>query len=159
MSRRVILPENLMIIGPADSSHRFKNTDDHRVMEYVSHYDTLCDQGVKIISKEQLERFGASFIEDELNAMCCSHIYVSLDVDVSAFCGVLATRFTDLPGTEISLILKAVSAITNQISSNQFSLAGFDVMEVDIYKVGAKLKSAMSDRTKDLIQQYVSLFL
>jgi hypothetical protein len=42
------------------------------------------------------------------------------------------------------------------ISSQRFSLAGLDIMEIDIYKLGVKLKDSIEDHTEDFIDNYVT---
>ena len=113
---------------------------------------------MKIIDKDQLQHVGPAAVENALTQLRCSYLYVSLDVDVSANCGVLATRFTDLVGCEISSVLEAALKVRELLSSRRFSLAGLDVMEIDIYKLGAKLRSGMEDQTPSFIKDYVTLF-
>lgn len=155
----IILPQNLVIIGPGDNADKFNNSVDPRVSDYVRHYNLLLKKGVKIITQDQLKQSGTALVNKTVNKLKCPNLYVSLDVDVSALCGVLATRFTDLVGIEMSLILKAASQITDLIALNKFSLAGLDVMEIDVYKIGAQLSDGMKDCTEDFIRQYTSLFL
>ncbi len=117
-------------------------------------------RGLKIISKERLQQFGSDAIQKDLHQLIrCSNLYISLDVDVSAQCGVLAARFVDLVGTEISLILEVAFKVAELLSSNRFSLVGLDIMEIDIHKVGAKLRNGIEDQTGDLTQKFASIFM
>ena len=159
IEKEIILPKNLIIIGPADSVESLRDLRDQRVREYVCHYDSLEDRGIKIISRNRLQRLGPALIQHVLEQLQCSQLYISLDVDVSAQCGVLATRFIDLVGTETTLILEAVLQIAEFLSSGRFSLVGLDIMEVDIYKIGAKLESGVEDRTGEFIQKFISILL
>lgn len=159
IERKIILPKNLIIIGVGDSPDRLRNSNDKRVMEYVRHYDSLLKKGVKIISKDQLRQFGAATIHNHLDQLECSNLYVSLDVDVSAKRGVLATRFIDPVGTETSIILDAALKVAELLSLNRFSLVGLDIMEIDIHKIGAKLRSGIEDSTRDFIEEFLSIFI
>jgi arginase family enzyme len=125
----------------------------------VHHYDSLLDRGVKIISKDQVRRFGTAVIKEGLNRVDCSNLYLSLDADVSALCGVLAARFLDLVGTEISAILEATVEIAKLLSSNRFTLVGVDVMEIDIHKIGAKLNNNMEDKTGYFVEEFLSVLM
>jgi hypothetical protein len=82
-----------------------------------------------------------------------------LDVDVSAFSGVLATRFLDHVGTEISAILETTVEIAKLLSSNRFRLIGVDVMEIDVHKIGARLNNGIEDRTEYFIQEFLSILM
>jgi arginase family enzyme len=159
IEQEIILPVNLIIVGPGDSADKLRNLNDKRVMEYVYHYDSLLERGVKIITKDQLQQFGPAVIHKDLDQLKCSNLYISLDVDVSAQCGVLATRFIDLLGTETSLILEGVFNVGELLSSKRFSLVGLDIMEIDIHRIGAKLRSGMEDRTGDFIQKFISMLI
>lgn len=159
VEEKIILPVNLIIVGTADGIEELRSSNDRRAREYVHHYDFLLDRGVKIISKDQVRRFGTAVIKKALDTIECSNLYLSLDVDVSALCGVLATRFLDLVGTGISAILEATVEIAKLLSSNRFTLVGVDVMEIDIHKIGAKLNNGMEDKTGYLIQEFLSILM
>jgi arginase family enzyme len=159
VEEEIILPANLIIVGTADRIEELRNLNDRRVREYVRHYDLLLNRGVKIISKQQLRRLGTPLVKKVLDTIECPNLYISLDVDVSAFSGVLATRFLDLIGTEISAILEATVEIAKLLSSNRFTLVGVDVMEIDIHKIGARLNNGMEDKTGYFIQEFVSILM
>ncbi len=99
IEEEVMLPGNLILIGPGDDGERWRESNDPRVMEYVRHYDSLLERGVKIISRDRLKKSGPSTIRNELDQLKCSHLYISLDVDVSAQRGVLGARFIDQVGS------------------------------------------------------------
>jgi arginase family enzyme len=157
MDKGLILPENLVIVGVRDNADRLRKLTDKRVKKYVRYYDSLCERGVKIIGKDQLQDDGPAAIQNLLNQLQCSKLYISLDIDVSAHCGVLATRFTDVPGTEISSILEVAHKVGELLASRRFSLVGLDIMEIDIHKLGAKLKDGIEDQTQTFIQNYTTL--
>ena len=155
IGEKIILPKNLIVIGPGDNAEKLRTLSDKRVVDYMRHYDSLVERGVKIISKDQLQQSGPATIQKDLDQLECSKLYVSLDVDVSAQCGVLATRFVDLVGTEISIILEAAFNIVELLSLHRFSLVGLDIMEIDIQKIGARLSSGIEDRTRDFIREFI----
>ena len=79
-------------------------------------------------------------------------------MDVSTHCGVFATRFADVLGTETSLVLRIARKVRETLlSSHRFTLAGLDIMEIDVYKLGAKLKDGIEDETQNFIQDYMAL--
>ncbi len=151
----IIFPANLILIGPSDDADKWRKSKNNRVMEYVRHYDSLMERGVKIISRDQLKKLGPTTVQKELDQLKCSHLYISLDVDVSAQCGVLAARFIDLVGTETNLVLETVSEVAGLLSSKRFGLAGLDVMEIDIHRVGAELEDGLKDQTENFIQKFI----
>lgn len=152
-----ILPENLVLVGVGDHADTLRKLTDRRVKEYVRNYDSLSQRGVKIIDKDQLQHAGPAAVENALTQLRCSHLYISLDVDVSANCGVLATRFTDVVGSEISSVLEVALKVRELLSRHRFSLAGLDIMEIDIYKLGAKLNSGIQDETPNFVKDYMAL--
>lgn len=157
IEKGIILSTNLILIGPADNADKLRKLNDKRVMEYVRHYGFLIERGVKIISRDQLQEQGPVIIQKELDQLKCSHLYISLDVDVSAQCGVLAARFIDLVGTEMTLVLETVLKVAGLLSSKRFGLAGLDIMEIDIHKIGAKLEDGIEDQTENFIQKFIAL--
>jgi arginase family enzyme len=159
IEKEIILPENLIIVGSGDSADKLRNLSDRRVIEYVRHYDSLLERGVKVITKEELLQFGPAVVQDSLDRLKCSKLYISLDVDVSAYCGVLGARFLDVVGIENSLILETASKVLESFCLHKFLLVGIDIMEIDIYKIGAKLSSGVEDQTEDFIRKFINLFV
>ena len=159
MKSGTILPGNLVIVGPADSEDSVKETKDRRVRDYYHHLKHLRGMGVRIVSSVQLKQGGAISLANILEEMECSNLYISLDVDVSAQRGVLATRFIEAEGSPCSTILEMVREVAEMISSERFSLIGFDVMEIDVHKIGAKLKSGQEDQTGEFIKEFISSLL
>jgi arginase family enzyme len=159
IEQEVILPANLVLIGPADDADKWRKSRDGRVREYVRHYDSLGKRGVRIISGDRLKTSGPNTVQEALDQLNCSHLYVSLDVDVSAQCGVLAARFNDLAGTETDLVLEAVGRVAGSLSSKRFELAGLDVMEIDIHRIGAELEDGLKDQTENFVRTFVGLLV
>jgi arginase family enzyme len=159
IEEKIILPPHLIIVGTADGIGKLRGSNDRRAKEYVHHHDFLLDRGVRIIGKDQVERCGFSLVKKALDTVECSNLYLSLDVDVSALCGVLATRFTDVVGTEISTILEATVEIAELLSSNRFTLVGLDVMEIDIHKIGVRLNNGIEDRTGYFVSEFLSILM
>jgi arginase family enzyme len=91
--------------------------------------------------------------------MGCSNLYVSLDVDVSALRGVLATRFIEAEGSPCSTILQIVREAAEVISTERFCLIGLDVMEIDVHKIGAILPGGHEDQTGHFIKGFIASLL
>jgi arginase family enzyme len=159
MQSGTILPGNLVIVGPTDSEDSVKETEDRRVRDYCSHLRQLRKMGVRIVSNVQLKQDGATSLANILEETECSNLYISLDVDVSAQRGVLATRFIEAEGSPCSTILQMVREVAEVISSERFCLVGFDVMEIDVHKIGARLESGQEDQTGEFIKEFVSSLL
>jgi hypothetical protein len=80
-------------------------------------------------------------------------------VDVSAQRGVLAARFLEPEGSPCSTILKTVGQVAEMISSGRFCLAGLDVMEMDVHRVGARLRNGQEDQTGEFVKEFVASLL
>jgi arginase family enzyme len=159
MDLGAILPQNLIIIGPADGPEPLRDLDDPRIVSYVRHYDALVERGVTLISQSDLEIGGPESLKKALTALPCQNLYLSIDVDISALQGVLAARFIDQTGCDTDLVLQAAALIADQVHSGKFRLVGLDIMEMDVHKIGARLKSGDEDGTSDFLRDYISLFL
>jgi arginase family enzyme len=157
IDEKVIRPSNLVIVGVGDHGEGWKHSKDRSVMEYVKHYDALLGQGVRIVSRDVLKRSGPAAVERELVQLRCSDLYVSLDVDVSAQRDVLAARYLDLAGTEKGLILETLAEILRFRASSGIRLAGFDIMEIDIHRLGAELPDGSRDGTEDFVREFLLL--
>lgn len=151
-----ILPGNVIIIGAGDVGDYFRGQEDERIREYVRHYQQLQERGVKVIGQSVLNGRDRVDLKTILNLMECSNLYISLDVDVSAQCDVLAARFIELKGTPMRIIEQIVGQLVGLISQERFMLVGFDIMEIDVHKIGARLSSGIQDRTTMLIRRMVS---
>jgi len=159
MKSGTILPGNLVIVGPADSEEGVKETKDRRVRDYYDHLRHLREMGVRTVSRVQLEQGETTSLANILEETECSNLYISLDVDVSAQRGVLATRFMEAEGSPCSTILQMVGEVAEMISRKRFSLIGFDVMEIDVHKIGARLESGQEDQTEEFLREFISLLL
>jgi arginase family enzyme len=157
IEEKVMLPGNIILIGPGDDGEKWRESNDPRVMEYVRHYDSLQERGVKIISRDRLKKSGPSTIRNELDQLKCSHLYISLDVDVSAQRGVWGARFIDQAGSQTTLILDTVSEVIKGLSSKRTGLAGFDIMEIDVHRVGAELGEGLKDQTESFLRRFIFL--
>ena len=159
MDQGVILPQNLIIIGPADGPEPFRGLDDPRIASYVRHYDALVERGVTPISQADLKTGGPELLKKALAALPCQNMYLSLDVDISALRGILAARFFDQAGCDMDIVLQTIALISDQVHSGRFRLVGLDIMEMDVHKIGARLKSGDEDGTSNFLREYMSLFL
>lgn len=159
MKSGTILPGNLIIVGAADTEDRLKETEDPRVVDYQSHLGDLGRMGVRTLSRVELEQGGAGVLTGMLQEMECSNLYISLDVDVSALRGVLATRFIESEGSPCSTILRMAGEVAEMIADQRFCLIGLDVMEIDVHKLGARLEGGQTDRTGEFVKEFVSTLL
>jgi hypothetical protein len=52
-----------------------------------------------------------------------------------------------------------VREVAEVISSERCCLAGFDVMEIDVHRIGARLGSGQEDQTGGFIKEFISSLL
>ncbi len=154
-----IPPGNLLIAGPAEGRDSGWGKTDRRVRDYYSHLRQLEEMGVSILSRPEIEEGGTTSLANLLEKMECPNLYISLDVDVSAQRGVLATRFIEPVGSPCSTILQGVREVAEMIAGGRFCLAGLDVMEIDVHRIGAKLGSGLEDHTGEFAKEFVTTLL
>jgi hypothetical protein len=46
--------------------------------------------------------------------------------------------------------------VAGLLSSKRFGLAGLDVMEIDIHRVGVELEDGLKDQTENFIQKFIA---
>ncbi len=122
LREKIIRPEHLWIVGTQDLD-QFR---EHAKSLYTRRILPLIDQGLHIVSKEELVNIG---IPDEMEGPT----YISFDVDVGSLASVLAARFLNYIGLNREQFLRVISSLSERIKTKQIELIGLDVMEIDVH--------------------------
>jgi len=158
LERNLIQPRNLIAVGITDyPSKAFGEIDDPRVKAYIDFFKALEKTGACLIPRSDLLKNGSKHsLEKALQELNVKHVYLSLDIDVGYLASVYACRFPSSSGLSISQIRDVFQSLANSFS-NGLTLAGFDLMEVDIHKLGAKINGSHADQTSDVGRFFLEL--
>jgi arginase family enzyme len=102
------------------------------------------------------ERGAGHAVEKALKNLNTKHVYLSLDVDIGSLSSVYACRFLSTIGLSLDEIREVFQSLFNSFSGG-LTLAGFDLMEVDIHKLGAKIDSSHVDQTGEVGRLFLDL--
>jgi arginase family enzyme len=159
IKENIVIPQNLIVFGCQDyPSKELKSKSDSNVQDYVNFYLDFEKKGVNFVSvnedrKKMIEKF-----KEILQNVSTPYVYISLDVDVSAFKEVLATRFMNVIGIEKEVILDAAKEIKRYMKVRNCDLIGLDIMEVETYMLNKELKkSAKKDKTIELVDDFLEV--
>jgi arginase family enzyme len=157
LENKLIEPKNLVVVGISDfPPQTYEESDNPQVKDYLGFFKSLEMQGACFISKANIDENGVKDLEMALQRLSAKRIYISLDVDVGSLSSVYACRFLSnigLPFDQISHVFQTLFSFF----ANGLKLAGFDVMEVDIHKLGAKLDESHIDRTPRIGKLFLKL--
>jgi arginase family enzyme len=158
IEKKVVMPENLTVIGTSDyPGERLMDAGDKRAKEYVDEYLSYEKKGVFFIPRAKIDENFSNVLSKHLEKIETPLVYVSLDADVGAFSALYAVRFLDAIGIDESAIYELAKSINKKLRSGK-KLAGFDVMEMDVHLMGAKL-SCKEDRTAAIAGNFAKLLL
>lgn len=142
--KKVIPPENTWIVGVSDYPPRAAlESRDERVRAYVEFYQSVQEEGVRLIRKEDVKSRGRE-ARELLSSADSPHTYISVDVDVCANAGLRGARFLDYHGLTAQDFYGLVEAVGQSLRKSK--LAGLDFMEFDVYTAGA-VSAGKRDRT------------
>lgn len=157
LEHKLIDPKNLVIVGISDYPPKaYKESDDPQVRDYVNYFRSLEKQGVRFIPKSSIDKQGTKDFAEALQGLDERRVYVSLDMDVGSLSSVYACRFLSNIGLSFDQIVNVFQTLFSSFS-NGLTLAGFDVMEVDIHKLGAKLDRSHIDQTSKIGRLFLEL--
>lgn len=134
----VVHPENLWILGAQDILKLERSVDTHG----AGSLSRWLEEGLHIVTKQDLLTHG---IPSDL----AGETYVSVDMDLGSLASVLATRFVDEVGLDVSQFGAVVRQLGERVEKGDLRLIGLDIMEVDIHLVGADL-GGIRDYTEEL---------
>lgn len=151
----IIMPENLLIIGPSDlPPKKALRIKDRRVQRYVESFAALRKRGVKLLTKADLIS-SPSKIKAHIASINTPYLYVSVDMDIGARNALEGVRFTDRAGINESQILAIVREIGKTLKGRA-ALAGMDICEFN--PRAELLASAHSqDRTLPIAAEIISI--
>jgi len=155
-------PQRLLIIGPADLPPGLAPPGGWNEAEgaAVEDFHRLRDLGVTILGRRELQgEGGTGALREALEALGKGPCYVSVDLDVGALEAVKACRFMDLFGMSERELAMAVGELASWLEEEGNSLAGLDVMEMDVHLVGLRHRDGSRDRTVQVALKAVERLL
>jgi arginase family enzyme len=156
IQENVILPPNLIIFGCVDYPNEdLKAISDPRVKEFVDFYLAYEKKGAKIIpnSKDNIKMQEA--FKNALDSIKTPYLYISMDVDVGSLNEILAARFMEFIGVDSACLNNVADSLKSFLATNKVLLVGFDIMEVEVFYLNAKLKSGKVDRTIEIMDYFL----
>ena len=117
--------------------------------DYLDFFKSLEDSGTRFISKSNLREHGMVPLENALQGLNVEKVHLSLDIDIGSLLPVYACRFLNTVGLSFDEIRDIFQSLHNSFS-NGLKLVGFDLMEVDIHKLGARIDSSHVDKTDEV---------
>lgn len=141
-----VLPGNLFVAGVSDyPSEAIGDT------EYGQTYLDLEMDGVTIYTKRKAYApdFGRRLGRD-LARTKARYLYVSVDADVGAGASLNAARFGDAAGLAEDHFMNIAHGVRDLIERERFALAGLDISEVWVHRLGSSEGSNYADRTAEL---------
>jgi arginase family enzyme len=140
LAEGLVKPQNLYILGPGDyppkQAFRIK---DRRIKNYVTHFLTLKDQGVTLLTKHDI-LLNASKVKSVLKQIKTPWVYISVDLDIGAGNALEGVRFLDRPGLNERQLLQLVGQLRGLLDRG-IRLAGLDLTEINPRKAGQPLSS------------------
>ena len=157
LERKLIDPENLIVVGLADYPGKaFEEIDDPRVKDYLNFFKSLEKAGTHFISKSSFDKHGREPLEKALQGLSARRVYISLDIDIGSLSPVYACRFLNTIGLSFNQIRDVFQSLFSCFFDG-LTLAGFDLMEVDIHKLGARIDSSHVDQTSEVGRLFLEL--
>jgi len=157
LERRLIDPEDLLVVGLGDYPGKaFEEINDPRVKDYINFFKSLEKAGTRFISRSSLHEYGTEPLKKALQGLGATRVYISLDIDIGSLSSVYACRFLNTIGLSFNQIRDMFQSLFSSFSDG-LTLAGFDLMEVDIHKLGARIDSSHIDRTSKVGRLFLDL--
>jgi len=160
LQEKVILPENLIIIGCQDyPDQKTRLIEDQRVREFVEFFDKTENDGVTFIPRMEISQMIKS-LSLKLETVENPFVYISFDVDVGVFKEIIAARFKNTIGMDKNEILKMAKKIKEVLTVKNCELIGLDIMEIDTYLLEKIFpKSGRKDLTIEVVDDFIDNFL
>ncbi|MHA1784855.1 MAG: arginase family protein [Candidatus Helarchaeota archaeon] len=159
LNDNIIKPQNLIVIGCNDyPNEEMKKVNDERVKKYVQEFQFFEDLGVKIIPKMSDFQIFKETLQEKLETISTSKIFISTDVDVGAGKAVLAARFIDAFGLNHEEIIIIYKMISDFMKNNSIELIGADFTEIETQFIGKILKDGTKDLTLEIFDEFLDIF-
>lgn len=158
LEHKLIDPKNLVVVGIADYPREaLEEIDDPRVRDYLNFFKSLEKAGTSFIPASSLRKnVTKRTLEKALHGLNTRQVYISLDIDIGSLSSVYGCRFLSTVGLSFNQIRDVFQSLFSPFSDG-LTLAGFDLMEVDIHKLGAKIDSSHVDQTSEIGRLFLDL--
>ncbi|UCE72465.1 MAG: arginase family protein [Nitrospiraceae bacterium] len=157
LEQKLIDPKNLIVLGISDyPPDAYAESNDPQVRDYLNYFRSLEEQGVSFISKSSIDANGMRGLEEALQNLNVRRLYISLDIDIGSLSSVYACRFLSNIGLSIDQIEDMFQRLFSSFSNGK-ELAGFDIMEIDIHKLGISIDDSHIDRTIEICRSFLEL--
>jgi arginase family enzyme len=157
LEQKLIDPKNLVVVGISDyPPDTYEESDDPQVRDYLNYFRSLEEQGVSFIPKSSIDANGIRGLEKALQNLDAKRLYISLDIDIGSLSSVYACRFLSNIGLSLDQIEDMFQTLFSSFSKSK-TLAGFDIMEIDIHKLGISIDDLHIDRTIDIGRSFLEL--
>ncbi|MFC1862923.1 arginase family protein [Thermodesulfobacteriota bacterium] len=155
LEHKLIDPKNLVVVGISDYPPKaYEESEDPHVRDYLDYFKSLEEQGTRFIPKSSIDEHGTKDLAKALQSLSARRVYVSLDMDVGSLSSVYACRFLSNIGLSFDQIEDLFQTLFSTFS-NGLTLAGFDIMEVDIHKLGAKIDNRHIDQATEIGRRFL----
>lgn len=155
LEQKMIDPKNLVVVGISDyPPDAYEQSDDTQVRDYLNYFRSLEEQGVSFISKSSIDANGMRGLEEALQNLNAKRLYISLDIDIGSLSSVYACRFLSNIGLSIDQIEEMFQTLFSSFLNGK-TLAGFDIMEIDIHKLGISIDDLHIDRTIEICRSFL----
>ena len=153
----IVLPEHLLFVGVADyPSPEIDPKWEHFRKSYLSFEERGC-------SFFPLWKFDHGYIDSLTrfihDKVTTPYVYVSLDLDVGAYCCINAARYMDGPGITKQNLLDIAGIISEGDRNGNFMLVGFDIMEFNVHFLGIETPEGGKDLTLPLLHDFIKMLM
>jgi arginase family enzyme len=130
-----VAPEMVAVIGPSDyPGAETADGEPEAMTAYRGAYLAFEERGVKVIPKQRVREVGVGEAAREaIESVGGSAVYLSIDADIGSGDEIKAVRFLDTIGLAADEVVELCGALALEVRSAGSSLAGFDIMEIDVH--------------------------
>lgn len=157
VQQRVVLPENLFVLGPADHPSIGPAAPFAPELEgYVSNYLSLLEQGVTVVPKQEIQR-DVKVVGEALTRIRTPYAYISVDLDIGAFTSFCGVRFPEMVGMTEERILETCHIVIDSLRRAGARWVGADLMEMDVHFAGLYRQGDRPDRTYEVASEILKV--
>ncbi len=150
INEKTILPENTFCIGISNyPSQKAFEINDPRVKRYIEQFTNMQHRGLTIMQKEAL-RDNPENLKFIFEKHTTPYFYISIDMDIGANSTYNGVRFKDHTGLSLKEIQNVIQLI-NKYALKKNTLAGMDLMEIDMHSADEKTFTSALIIIKELL--------
>jgi arginase family enzyme len=158
LKENAILPENLSLMGVADYPRAVGSSS--LGGEFCRYYLDFAKAGARFFPLDRFLRQEKEGLLEFLDgALKTPLVYLSLDLDVASFKGVMAARYMDRPGITAGQLLRCAKELAGAIKRKKVELVGLDIMEFNQHFLGLAAEGGIKDQTMELAARYLETVL